>query len=103
MLLVHVILVLMRFKGDQVLLAAALFLSGIGVLAQFRMGSYVLNDPAHVANYVANVRLSGSERSATLTSRVPPRNKQPRQLGLTGLQALEHETGFEPATLTLAT
>jgi cell division protein FtsW (lipid II flippase) len=39
MLGVHLFLVLIRFRGDQTLLAAALFLSGLGLLAQYRMGA----------------------------------------------------------------
>ena len=36
---VHLFLLLTRFRGDQTLLGAALFLSGIGLLAQYRMGA----------------------------------------------------------------
>lgn len=34
----HVVLVMIRFRGDLALVCAPLFLSGLGILAQFRMG-----------------------------------------------------------------
>jgi cell division protein FtsW (lipid II flippase) len=40
LLAVHLTLVLSRFRGDQILPAAVAFLSGIGLLAQYRMGAF---------------------------------------------------------------
>jgi cell division protein FtsW (lipid II flippase) len=51
LLSVHLALVLSRFKGDQTLLAALAFLAGFGLLAQFRMGSFKLDDPTALTNY----------------------------------------------------
>lgn len=40
LVIIHATLVAARFKGDQVLLVALAFLSGLGLLAQYRMGVY---------------------------------------------------------------
>ncbi len=40
LLCVHVVLVLLRFRGDQILLGAVAFLSGLGMLVQHRMGTF---------------------------------------------------------------
>lgn len=37
--MVHLTLVLFKFRGDPLLLPAVFFLSGVGILAQFRMGT----------------------------------------------------------------
>ena len=42
---IHLTLVLSRFRGDQMLPVAAVFLSGIGLLAQYRMGAFDGADP----------------------------------------------------------
>lgn len=42
---IHLTLVLSRFRGDQMLPVAAAFLSGIGLLAQYRMGAFDGADP----------------------------------------------------------
>ena len=42
---VHLTLVLFRFRGDQLLPVAAAFLSGLGLLAQYRMGAFDGADP----------------------------------------------------------
>jgi cell division protein FtsW (lipid II flippase) len=42
--LVHLTLVLGRFRGDQVLLSAVAFLSGFGLLTQFRLGTFATSD-----------------------------------------------------------
>jgi len=49
---VHLTLVLSRFRGDQVLPVVAAFLSGIGLLAQYRMGAFDSTDPWASARYV---------------------------------------------------
>ncbi len=43
LLVVHLTLVAAQFRGDQILLATLAFLAGLGLLIQFRMGTY---DPA---------------------------------------------------------
>jgi len=40
LVVVHVVLVLARFRGDQALLVATMFLGGVGVMMQERMGTY---------------------------------------------------------------
>ncbi|MEA3277737.1 MAG: FtsW/RodA/SpoVE family cell cycle protein, partial [Pseudomonadota bacterium] len=40
LLILHITLVLFRFRGDQILLGAVAFLSGLGLLAQYRMGAF---------------------------------------------------------------
>jgi cell division protein FtsW (lipid II flippase) len=42
MLTIHLILVLLKFRGDPLLLAAVFFLAGFGMLTQFRMGTFEL-------------------------------------------------------------
>lgn len=42
---VHLTLVLSRFRGDQTLPVAVAFLSGIGLIAQYRMGAFDSPDP----------------------------------------------------------
>ncbi|CAD7857201.1 MAG: FtsW-like cell division membrane protein CA_C0505 [Olavius algarvensis Gamma 1 endosymbiont] len=42
---IHLTLVLFRFRGDQMLPVAVAFLSGIGLLAQYRMGAFAGADP----------------------------------------------------------
>jgi cell division protein FtsW (lipid II flippase) len=37
---VHLVLVVTRFRGDQVLVAAVAFLAGFGLLAQYRLGAF---------------------------------------------------------------
>jgi cell division protein FtsW (lipid II flippase) len=44
LLLVHLMLVLAKFRGDQLLVVAVAFLSGFGMLAQYRMGSFESSD-----------------------------------------------------------
>lgn len=51
LVVIHLTLVLFRFRGDQMLPVVAAFLSGIGLLAQYRMGAFDGADPW------ANVRL----------------------------------------------
>jgi len=41
---IHLTLVLTRFRGDQMLPVAVAFLSGIGLLAQYRMGAFAGDD-----------------------------------------------------------
>ena len=45
LLAVHLTLVLSRFRGDQILSVAVAILSGIGLLAQYRMGAFDTADP----------------------------------------------------------
>jgi cell division protein FtsW (lipid II flippase) len=40
LLMLHLMLVTARFRGDQLILVAVAFLSGFGMLAQYRMGSF---------------------------------------------------------------
>ncbi len=40
LIIVHATLVLARFRGDQLLLGAVAFLSGLGLLVQYRMGAF---------------------------------------------------------------
>jgi cell division protein FtsW (lipid II flippase) len=40
LLMLHLLLVTARFRGDQLILVAVAFLSGFGMLAQYRMGSF---------------------------------------------------------------
>ena len=40
LIVVHATLVLARFRGDQLLLGAVAFLSGLGLLVQYRMGAF---------------------------------------------------------------
>ncbi|MCG6861837.1 MAG: FtsW/RodA/SpoVE family cell cycle protein [Chromatiaceae bacterium] len=49
---VHLILVLSRFRGDQILFVAVGFLSGIGLLAQYRMGAFDATDPWASARFL---------------------------------------------------
>lgn len=44
LILVHLTLVTARFKGDQLILVAVAFLSGLGILAQYRMGSFATQE-----------------------------------------------------------
>lgn len=46
---IHLILMLSRFRGDQMLPVAVAFLSGIGLLAQYRMGAFADPEPWAVA------------------------------------------------------
>ena len=39
LVIVHLVMVLFKFRGDPLLLSAVFFLSGIGILAQFRLGT----------------------------------------------------------------
>ena len=41
----HLLLVVARFRGDQLIVTAVAFLSGFGLLAQYRMGSFEAQDP----------------------------------------------------------
>ncbi len=50
--LVHLALVLLRFRGDQSLVVAVAFLSGFGLLAQSRMGAFA-GDPVDVPTALA--------------------------------------------------
>ena len=50
-LVTHLALVLMRFRGDQLLLAAVFYLAGFGLLIQSRMGAYEEIDPGKIAAY----------------------------------------------------
>lgn len=52
LLVVHLTLLLFRFRGDQILPAAVSFLSGIGLLAQYRMGAFDGTDPWASARFV---------------------------------------------------
>ena len=51
MLVIHVILVLVKFRGDPLLLSAVFFLAGFGMLTQFRMGTFELIISDRLANY----------------------------------------------------
>jgi len=51
MLTMHLILVLLKFRGDPLLLAAVFFLAGFGMLTQFRMGTFELIISDNLANY----------------------------------------------------
>jgi cell division protein FtsW (lipid II flippase) len=51
MLTMHLILVLLKFRGDPLLLAAVFFLAGFGMLTQFRMGTFELIISNNLANY----------------------------------------------------
>jgi cell division protein FtsW (lipid II flippase) len=44
LLSMHLMLVLARFRGDQLIVIAVAFLSGFGMLAQYRMGSFAPTD-----------------------------------------------------------
>lgn len=46
LLVMHLSLVAVRFQGDQILLATLAFLSGFGLLAQYRMGAFDTSDLA---------------------------------------------------------
>lgn len=52
LLAIHLGLVLFRCKGDAVLLSAALFLAGLGFLAQIRLGNYSFDEPRGPADLV---------------------------------------------------
>lgn len=52
LLTVHLILVLSRFRGDQVLPVVVAFLAGVGLLAQYRMGVFDSADPWASARFV---------------------------------------------------
>lgn len=52
LVVVHLTLVLSRFRGDQVLPVVVAFLSGIGLLAQYRMGTFDSTDPWFSARFV---------------------------------------------------
>jgi cell division protein FtsW (lipid II flippase) len=49
---VHVTLVVFRFRGDQILLGAVAFLAGLGLLAQYRMGSLDTSSGSQLGFYV---------------------------------------------------
>ena len=51
MLTIHLILVLLKFRGDPLLLAAVFFLAGFGMLTQFRMGTFELIISDKLSNY----------------------------------------------------
>lgn len=48
---VHGAFLLLRFRGDRILPAVGLFLAGMGLLAQFRLGTLDYTDPARIYNY----------------------------------------------------
>ena len=50
-LMVRVLLRALRFRGDVILLAAALFLAGLGLVAQLRLGTLDPGDPQKWSNY----------------------------------------------------
>ncbi len=52
LIIVHLSLVLFRFRGDQILPAVVAFLSGLGLLAQTRMGSFDKADPTALTHFV---------------------------------------------------
>lgn len=56
-LLLRGLLALFRFRGDQVLLAAAVFLAGLGVVVQVRLGTLDVLASSRWANYAAPVGL----------------------------------------------
>ena len=47
----HVVLVLIRFRGDPLLLAAVFFLAGFGMLAQFRIGSFAVSTAEKLSSF----------------------------------------------------
>jgi cell division protein FtsW (lipid II flippase) len=49
---VHATLILSRFRGDALLPALVAFLAGLGLLAQYRMGTFDNPDPLAPAHYV---------------------------------------------------
>jgi cell division protein FtsW (lipid II flippase) len=49
---VHLVLVVMRFRGDQVLVAAVAFLAGFGLLAQYRLGTFTGADAGTLDRYL---------------------------------------------------
>lgn len=49
---IHTTLVLARFRGDQLLLGAVAFLSGLGLLVQYRMGAFPAGSTANPLPYV---------------------------------------------------
>ena len=51
MLFIHLILVLLKFRGDPLLLAAVFFLAGFGMLTQFRMGTFEIIISDRLSNY----------------------------------------------------
>ncbi len=52
MLILHLILVLIKFRGDPLLPAAVFFLAGLGMLIQFRLGTFAIPVPGKPATYV---------------------------------------------------
>ena len=52
LLTVHLTLMLSRFRGDQILPGVVAFLSGVGLLAQYRMGAFDSADPWATARFV---------------------------------------------------
>lgn len=57
-LLLRLALALMSFRGDQVLLAAAVFLAGLGVVVQVRLGTLDVTATQHWANYAVPAGLA---------------------------------------------
>jgi cell division protein FtsW (lipid II flippase) len=49
---VHLVLVVSGFRGDQILVASAAFLSGFGLLAQTRMGAFQTADGTAIAHFL---------------------------------------------------
>lgn len=51
LLIVHLSLVLFKSEADPLLLGSVMFLAGFGIMAQYRMDAFDLDNPARLSNY----------------------------------------------------